>query len=215
MKLASGGFMIIDGKEFKKYDNMYYISADGDVYSKYSHKCLKHNIDIDGYHRVDIHQKHMKVHRLVYMTWVGPIDPNLQVNHRDDDKNNNNYLNLYVGSQADNNEDCIRNGHKPYVNQQYLIVRDKERNAILFFQPANKFFEYCNHSQVNGSISRAITRNWFKDKFEFINMGKSVTTIESILEPNIVSRVGWILSSLEAHRILKKNEDIVCPTKKK
>lgn len=47
--------MIIDGKEFKKYDNMYYISADGDVYSKYSHKCLKHNIDIDGYHRVDIH----------------------------------------------------------------------------------------------------------------------------------------------------------------
>ena len=65
--------LIIDGKILKSYDNIYYVSEFGDVYSTYSKKFLKHSIDLNGYHRVDIHSKHMKVHILVYLTWVGPI----------------------------------------------------------------------------------------------------------------------------------------------
>lgn len=182
--------MIINGKEFKPYDDHYYVSFDGEIYSTYIHRCLKHNVDHDGYHRVDIHGKHVKVHKLVYLVWNGDLSDGFQINHIDDDKNNNCADNLYAGTQPQNIRDCIDNGHKPYVNQHYLIVKDKERNAILFFQPAKRFFEYCGHNQSNGGVSRAITRDWFKNRFEFIDMGKSVTTIESVFEENIVSRVG-------------------------
>ena len=58
--------LILNGIVFKRYDDCYYVSADGEIFSMYSKKIIKHSIDVDGYHRVDIHGKHMKVHRLVY-----------------------------------------------------------------------------------------------------------------------------------------------------
>ena len=67
-KLAN--IMVIDNVEYAKYDDMYYVSKDGDVYSKYCNRLIKHSIDHDGYHRVDIHGSHVKVHRLVWAAWV-------------------------------------------------------------------------------------------------------------------------------------------------
>lgn len=46
--------LIFNDKIFKPYDNNYYVSNDGDIYSVYKKGLLKHNIDIYGYHRVDI-----------------------------------------------------------------------------------------------------------------------------------------------------------------
>ena len=84
--------MIFQGKEFRKYDEHYYVSADGDIYSTYKKGLLKHSIDLDGYHRVDIHSKHMKVHKLVYLVWGGPIPDGKQLNHIDDNKDNNSFI---------------------------------------------------------------------------------------------------------------------------
>ena len=178
--------IIIDQKVFKKYDDMYYISADGDVYSTYCNRLLKHNIDIDGYHRVDIHSKHKKIHQLVYETWIGPIDQTKQINHKDDDKNNNHYTNLYQGTQKENIIDKHENKH--FVgNTFYLTLMDKERNKIITFCPACKFIEYCHHSNKSGSLNKFFKKNWFKKRYiiiefkriknlaMFINM-KGVTT---------------------------------------
>ena len=49
------------------------------ISAHYSKKFLKHSYDVDGYHRVDIHRKHMKIHRLVYHTWIGNIPNGLQI----------------------------------------------------------------------------------------------------------------------------------------
>lgn len=167
--------IIINEKIFKPYDKTYYISEYGDVYSTYSKKILKHNIDINGYHRVDIHGKHIKIHRLVYCTWVGNIDTDKQINHIDDNKNNNHYTNLYAGTQKENIRDCVLNHHRG-GNIYYLTVFDKKEKKTITFSPANKFVEYCNHPCKNGSVKRMFSRNWFKRRFEIIDYKKKGVT---------------------------------------
>lgn len=155
---------------------MYYVSEDGEVYSTYSKKLLKHNIDLNGYHRVDIHGKHMKIHKLVYLTWIGEIEKGKQINHYDDNKDNNHYSNLYQGTQKENIHDCIRNNHRK-GNIHYLTIYDKERDKILTFSPANKFIKYSGHPCGNGSVKKMFERNWFKKRYEIIDYKKkSVTT---------------------------------------
>ena len=163
--------IIINGITLKQYDDMYYISEYGDVYSTYSKKFLKHSYDVDGYHRVDIHRKHMKIHRLVYYTWIGDIPNGLQINHIDDNKDNNHYSNLYAGSQKDNVRDCHINGHR-VGNTHYLTVFDKETNEVITFRPASKFIEYSGHPCKNGSVKRMFSKNWFKVRYEIIDYKK-------------------------------------------
>lgn len=176
--------LIIDGKILKSYDNIYYVSEFGDVYSTYSKKFLKHSIDLNGYHRVDIHSKHMKVHILVYLTWVGPIQNGLQINHRDDNKDNNHYTNLYAGTQKQNINDCINNGHR-CENTYYLTLFDKYINQVITFCPASDFIEYSGHPNSNGSLKKMFCKHWFNMRYEIIEYKrvpsyeelKSVTTI--------------------------------------
>lgn len=135
---------IINNILYKKYDDKYWVSENGDIYSEYINRNLKHAIDKDGYHRVDIHGKHIKVHKLVFLCWNGVLKENEQINHFNDDKNDNNYKNLYAGSQKDNIADCSRNNHR-VGNKRYFIVREKTTNKILTFYPAYKFLDYAGH----------------------------------------------------------------------
>lgn len=156
---------------------MYYISEDGDVYSKYSNKLLKHYIDHDGHHRVDIHGKHIKVHKLVYLTWVGELKQGEQINHKDDNKDNNHYANLYAGSQKENIRDCVCNEHRG-GNVWHLVVYDKIEKKVLTFCPASDFIEYSGHSCQNKSVNRMFSRNWFKERYILVDYNKKgVTTI--------------------------------------
>lgn len=162
--------MIFNGKEFKKYDSFYFVSADGDVYSTYKKGLLKHSIDIDGYHRVDIHGKHMKIHKLVYLVWIGPIHNGLQINHIDDDKDNNHYSNLYLGTQKENIQDCIKNGSRKGHLKQIQIF-DKVTEKLLHFDSVKAFIIYSGHKVSNGSISKCLSHKWFQDRYEIISYG--------------------------------------------
>lgn len=145
--------IIFDNKIFKKYDSMYYVSSDGQIYSFYKNGILKHYIDIDGYHRVDIHGEHIKVHRLVYHVWINKLKENEQINHKDDNKNNNNVINLYSGTQKDNIDDCFKNNHR-VGNVKCILIYDKLENKIIRFPNCKEFLEYSGHPQKNGSFSR-------------------------------------------------------------
>ena len=153
--------------EFKAYDNTYYVSQYGDIYSAYKKGLLKHYIDHDGYHRVDIHRKHMKVHKLVYLVWKGDIPKGYQINHRDDDKNNNDIKNLYIGTQKDNIGDCIRNGtRKGHIKE--ITVFDRQSNDIIKFSSVKDFIAYTGHFVTNGSLSHIRDKKWFKERFSII-----------------------------------------------
>ena len=164
--------IIIDNKLLKPYDDNYYVSEYGDIYSKYSKKFLKHYIDHDGYHRVDIHSKHIKIHKLVYITWVdNNLSANLQINHKDDNKDNNHYSNLYAGSQKENIHDCIKNNHRK-GNIKYLTIYDKDCDKILTFSSVKNFIDYCGHPSKGGSIKKFFNKNWFKKRFVVIDYNK-------------------------------------------
>ncbi len=161
--------MLINGIKYKKYDDQYYVSANGDIYSVISEKNLKHLIDHDGYHRVDIHGKHIKVHKLVYLTWCGIIPNGKQINHADDDKNNNHYLNLYLGNQIENIADCIRNNHR-CGNVVSVTVFNKETGSIEFYPMIKDFLDSTGHSVKNGSLSKIIKRKWFVEKYRILEL---------------------------------------------
>lgn len=176
--------MILNNIEFKPYDNNYYVSKNGDIYSAYKKDLLKHYIDCDGYHRVDIHGKHIKIHKLVYLVWNGDIPNGLQINHYDDNKNNNNYDNLYLGTQKENIRDCIKNNHR-VGNIQSIRIFDKKENKEIAFSKIKDLIEYTGHSCKNGSLSHIKNKKWFNERFEIIELKrKGVTTIESYISPN-------------------------------
>lgn len=48
------------------YNIAYLIGTNGDIFSTISNKFLKHYIDHDGYHRVDIYSNHVPIHTKVH-----------------------------------------------------------------------------------------------------------------------------------------------------
>lgn len=180
--------VIFNNEVFKRYDNMYFVSADGKVYSSYSNKVLKNAIDINGYKMVDIHGKHMRIHRLVYLTWIGEIPKDCQINHKDDNKHNNHYTNLYAGTQKENMMDKSDNGH--FIgNTYYLTVLDKKENKVITFCPAYEFIGYSHHSCNSGSLSKMFKREWFRKGYEIIEY-KPVKNLKQFLELKGVSTMG-------------------------
>lgn len=189
VKLLKGIYIKINNKKFKRFflNKNYFISEYGDVYSLKRKKFLKPYIDKDGYKRCDIYingkQKHIKIHKIVYLTFVNSNYKG-QINHRDDNKFNNHYSNLYVGNQKENIKDCFNNNHR-IGNIKLLKIYDKDKNVILTFCPSNKFYNYCGYNQAYASIKSIFDRKWFKSRYkvlEFKNIKsleefKSVTTI--------------------------------------
>lgn len=158
--------IIINGVVFKQVElnNNYYIDQDGNVYSKFCKKIIRHMYRTPTsktYAYVDMYidgvQKHMPIHKLVYLTWIGSIPKGMQINHKDDNSLNNNYLNLYAGTQKDNIKDCIGNRHRV----SYITVFDKYKNKIITFCPAKNIIPYANHTCKNGFIRRWFCRKWF------------------------------------------------------
>lgn len=176
-------FINNEEKEFRQFKEnpSYYVSADGDVYSTFSKKLLKHYIDLDGYHRVDIYinhkQKHIKIHKLVYLVWIGPIPKGFQINHYDDNKDHNHYTNLYLGTQKQNIYDCRRNLHR-VGNVQSIEIKDKLLDKIITFPSISEFIKYSGHPVANGSLSKCLNSKWFHERFELISK-KGVETIEN------------------------------------
>ena len=162
---------------FKKYDDNYYVTTDGQIYSKYSNKILKHSIDRDGYHRVDIHGRHKKVHKIVYETWRGPLKPGEQINHKDDNKEHNDLLNLYIGTQKENVQDQFRN-NKRVGNKYSVTIRSKKDGSVITYPDIKTFIESTVHSCKSGSLNKILNKKWFKKTYELISRER-VETIES------------------------------------
>lgn len=190
--------IIFNGKEFKqyRYNPNYFVSCDGEVFSNFSKKIIKNGVrgKEKQYYSVDItidhSQKHIPVHKIVYDTWVRKLEPNEQVNHRDDNSFNNNASNLYVGTQKENIQDCINNNHR-VGNVFYLTVFDKEIGKVLTFVPAGNFIEYSGHSNKSGSLNKFFSKQWFKQRYEIIEYKrvknldelKGVTTMADECKP--------------------------------
>lgn len=89
------------------YEGRYAVTEDGQVWSYLRRKYLKQDLTYRGYKKVHLINKDGKdtyegVHRLVALAYI-PNPDNLEtVNHKDEDKTNNNVDNLEWMSRADN-----------------------------------------------------------------------------------------------------------------
>lgn len=97
------------------YEGQYEVSNEGNVRSLWygKVKIVKPNVKPNGYLQVGLYKdgqrKHMYVHRLVYATFKGEIPAGLTVNHKDENKVNNNIDNLELMTIAENNNYGTRN----------------------------------------------------------------------------------------------------------
>ncbi len=59
---------------------------------------------------------HILLHRLVYLTHVGPIRKGLVINHKDGNKSNNSIVNLEAVSESENSKHALRIGLRTHAS---------------------------------------------------------------------------------------------------
>ena len=102
-------------KTIEGYDG-YFISDEGEVYSsKYKEpRKLKHRLNSKGRPYVNLckngKQKSVLIHRLVAKYFLPEFNENLEVNHKDGVKTNNNVSNLEMVDRKGNMQHAIRTG---------------------------------------------------------------------------------------------------------
>ena len=99
----------------KSYNSVYFVSENGDVFSCKKQRFLKKSIHSKGYEVVDLFingkRKTAFVHRLVAECFIGVSD--MQVNHIDGNKLNNNVKNLEYVSNRENRLHSLKDRKKP------------------------------------------------------------------------------------------------------
>lgn len=98
----------------------YYVSKSGEVFSMLSGKVLKWQINNVGYAQVwlkckDGSSKWFKIHRLVALLFRPNLQPSklIEVGHKDNNKLNNYYINLYWCTHSQNILDSYNTGRAP------------------------------------------------------------------------------------------------------
>ena len=100
---------------FKRIDKTeYFISRNGILYSKYHRKLMTIKYGPNDYCCFSkLRLPDTFAHRLVYLTWTGPIEEGLVIDHIDGNKWNNDISNLEMVTYSENNSRAYMNGLKP------------------------------------------------------------------------------------------------------
>lgn len=87
-------------KDINGYEGLYKITSDGQVWSEKSQKWLKPRPNKKGYLRVVLWKDNIKkdyhIHRIVVENFIGPIPPDMVVNHKNENPSDNNVENLEI-----------------------------------------------------------------------------------------------------------------------
>lgn len=93
-------------KDIEGYEGLYRLYEDGRCWSYRNRKFLVKNLNQDGYYTYTLSKdnvvKNRPLHRWLYLTFVGPIPADRQINHKDGVKTNNALDNLEVVTAQEN-----------------------------------------------------------------------------------------------------------------
>jgi hypothetical protein len=147
----------------------YSVSNYGRVYSHRNNIILKESIDRNGYCLVTLTapgiRSTQKVHRLVANAFVPTLDFNLEVNHIDRDKQNNNETNLEWVTHQDNVKHAVITGrHLGRPGKQIVIDNTGE-----VFNSITECAKFLGTTQAN--ISCVLTgknKSWKGYTFSYV-----------------------------------------------
>ena len=141
-------------KQIKKINGFsnYAVDTDGNVYSLRAGKKMSPQMSYNGYHVVGLYDdngKHCmkRVHRLVAEAFIPNTDNKPCVNHRDEDKTNNNVSNLELVTVAENNAYGTRNERAAKSNSLY------ERTGLrIYCYESNQLYNSFNQAERDTGV---------------------------------------------------------------
>lgn len=148
----------LEPKPYSK-DNNYLIYPDGRVWSDKTHKFLTLSKTYDGYVKVSLKidgkTTICRVHRLVAETFI-PNPNNLpQVNHKDENKENNDYSNLEWVTAKQNVNYGTRNARAAAGHAKKVEMLDSKTKEVLkTFDCISDAYEYLQKPRKDSCISK-------------------------------------------------------------
>lgn len=138
-------------KDIPGFENLYQASPNGNIKSLYKNKILKHEISKNGYCQVMLcknkKRKLLYVHRLIAMTYLDNYNENLQVNHKDGNKQNNNLINLEMVT-------CKENIQHSFKNKLQIVKKGKDNHLYKRYgKNANKSKSVYQYD-INGNFMK-------------------------------------------------------------
>lgn len=141
-------------------------TVSGNIFENYEIRLLNGSIDRDGYrtYRITQHgkRKHLKAHRMMLNAWKG-VQPSLQVNHIDGNKQNNKLSNLEWVTQSENMKHAYDTGikHKIFI-RNFGMYRIFPADWMTIYV-LNKHFNYSKTKlskmyNCNRTVIRDITK---------------------------------------------------------
>jgi len=139
-----------------KFEGLYQVSNYGRIRAIENNipiRIVKQCVDSNGYYSVSLRkdgkQKAVRVHRLVALAFVKGYSPALVVNHKDENKLNNNFNNLEWVTVEYNN----RYGEKPMIcgrkSQKQVLKMSLDGNPISIYESVNSAAASVGISRTN------------------------------------------------------------------
>lgn len=156
----------------------YYISSTGVVFSTYRNSLRKQEIDRDGYHRISFpysNMTHIALHRLVYTAWVGPIPSGYVIDHKDNQKWNNDYKNLQAITPFQNSRKAAQDG---IYNSSFHWTEDAVKNVCELMAKNLTVKEIADKFGIHSSNKR-LYKNFRNQLYHIRKMNRAWVDVSS------------------------------------
>jgi hypothetical protein len=219
--------LIINDIEFSKIPgfNNYYISRKGTVYSIKRGILIIRNFNYAGYPVVPLVDNNgfrspRKVHRMVYLTYIGELLPHLVIDHLDGNKQNPYYLNLEQVSPRENSYRAIEmelTDSRLSVSQIHELCKLLEENipTTNIMKVLNMDNTYDNYRALTNLIHRIRNNKSYTDISALYNISRKVSGLNKKDRKLNVSDIIDIRNTFESNtKSIKQLADIYeCSTK--
>lgn len=147
-------------KRWKNFGN-YKVSGCGKVFSLFTYEFLEPQITKDGYIKVDLTlstgRKKFSVHRLVAMLFVEGFSEDLEVNHKDGNKQNNHYYNLEMVTHAENLKHAWDTGLMKRTTQGTQNIIDATSKRVRCIETGEEFTSLTQAAEFYGISKTGIS----------------------------------------------------------